>query len=253
MEQQLQRICPAHPLPGGTNHARNATVAEISPAPNVLEALQEFYDFIDEYILGMIPGTRLEKARLAARRQKLQMTFSHYDAKYYLDPETYITIKKEIPFRKPEKTLIAEILSECDSRHIFNDVYKNETAQGVITKAVSQCISENQWEQVKYVIDLYSSWSSQTYEGNRIAHTMGIDTGARVNPGVVPLDEAKNDDALKVIGSSHDSLLVLDNENNILGTEILAALSPVEESKLLAPWPSAISRIGLPAARWPFP
>lgn len=31
------------------------------PAPNVLEALQEFYDFIDEYILGMIPGTRLEK------------------------------------------------------------------------------------------------------------------------------------------------------------------------------------------------
>lgn len=181
------------------------------------------------------------------------MTFSHYDAKYYLDPETYITIKKEIPFRKPEKTLIAEILSECDSRHIFNDVYKNETAQGVITKAVSQCISENQWEQVKYVIDLYSSWSSQTYEGNRIAHTMGIDTARASIRAWSPWMKLKMTTQLKVIGSSHDSLLVLDNENNILGTEILAALSPVEESKLLAPWPSAISRIGLPAARWPFP
>lgn len=222
-----QHLDQAMPEP---QRPKNARLAE-----KALEQWEEFYEFIDAYILGMIPGTSLEKARCAAQRRKMKMTFSHYAAKYYLDRETFITIRKEIPFRKPEKTLIREILSECDSRHIFNDVYKNETAQGVITKAVSQCISEDQWEQVKYVIDLYSSWASQTYEGNRIAHAMGIDTGARVNPGVVPLDEARYDDALKVIGSSHDSLLMLDNENKIIGTRILSALSPTEESELLAP------------------
>lgn len=82
------------------------------------------------------------------------------------------------------------------------------------------------------IIDIYNSWSSQTYEGNRISHTIGIDNSSTASG--VTIQSISSIDFSKVIGSGKDTILILSKSGCIDRIEELKNYNE-DMKKLFAP------------------
>lgn len=106
---------------------------------------------------------------------------------------------------------------------VFDSDYSEEISDGIVEEAISRFVSLSSAFIIRYIIRPYSAWSSQTYEGNRISHSIGI-----LGPSKSKKDRTESnifafnqEDFLKIIGSSHDSILAVDRNGNILAVENL--------------------------------
>ena len=193
-------------------------------------------DFIDEFIIEMIPGTIASDIQKAKKRYTKRHVTNLYEHRIYLSDEIhFFSITKSKPFSTKEHTLISDIIDEALSRGAFDDTYRDEISKGIIELAIAKYAGGQLWETIKGVLELYNSWSSQTYEGNRISHNIGVHLSGTPELFANRIIQFKDEDYLKILGSSYDSILTLSPAGSIKGLEILARETLSELEKLDAP------------------
>lgn len=193
-------------------------------------------EFVNEFIVKMIPGTTVTDVASAKKRFTKRHVSSHYEHRIYLDNEiSYFSIVKSKPFSTDEHKLIENIIDEAFSRNIFHDTYRDDISQGIVELAISKYAGGQLWEIVKWVLEIYNSWSSQTYEGNRISHNIGIHLSGLPELFANRITHFKDDDYLKILGSSYDSILTLSPAGVVRSLETIDRGTISELEKINAP------------------
>ena len=191
--------------------------------------------FIDDYICRMIPGTRVGDVEKAQRRFNGKHSDQTYIHKIYLEDQIhYFDVIKSKPFSKEEHNLIRDIIDEGFTKRVFEDPYRDDLSKGIVEVAIAKFIGKKRWNVVKNVLELYDSWSSQTYEGNRISHNIGIHPRGMTE--LFPsLPDHQDEDYLKILGSGHSTMLTLSAGGSIQRLELLSRHEEAELDKLDAP------------------
>lgn len=207
---------------------------------------QQLKLFLEESILPLIPGLVLEIPEFHMPEQARQ-------GRNYLAENNQVVIFGragdfvlywERTFRKSELTLLEDILENCFKMEVFTSDYKQELVEGVIERAIARTLDKNCWTTIKQVLDMYGGWSSQTYEGNRIAHNIGIDLAATApDKERVVLSEYQSRDFLRLTGSSRDCLLVVGGTGNVIGLDPLEDIEETELEEGFQNSPSSMARI----------
>lgn len=182
------------------------------------DSQQMLYQFISDYVLDLVKGTTVREPERAKRKKRAVFEDSHvkdsYWHKYYFNDYDFIEINKSSPFLSDEHALITFIIDECMLLEAHTNPYRDDIAQGIIDMAVAHFLSQEHKNVIKSVIEIYNAWAKETYEGNKIAHSIGIDFTESA-PGAVNIKKYADADFLKILGSAYDSLMVLSAEGNI--------------------------------------
>lgn len=226
-------------------------------------ARQRIDEYLYETIVQMIPGAKL----LSQSNHKLDAGEGRYtfDSKgvKLIHPEGFsFQISKHRRFSPKAEKLVREIVDECFDNKIHMSSHWRETANGITNTAVAGFVAPDSEvsKSVQNAITLYASWSSQTYEGARISHTIGVNSRLaspvdsfclenleslkRFYASTCPLSDYRNSDEAKLLGSGANSLLLLDAHSYIHGVEHVPQLAPEALGRVKAPL--AFSHI----ARW---
>lgn len=145
----------------------------------------------------------------------------------------FFSLRKQKPFSDDEHRLVKNIMDECFERDVVNDPFRDDISKGIIESSIAKFLGGSNWAVIKSVIDVYNSWSSQTYEGNRICHNVGIELHGLPELFSSKFHEFKKEDYIKILGSSQESLLKLSIGGAITGLESIPRVQNVE--KVFAP------------------
>lgn len=191
--------------------------------------------FFENYVFPMFPpepklGTpRREKGRgiLFPNRDgtELQICWTKREG----DRRADLAVKRDIPFSPDEVSLLEKIVL-CGRR--LNDVWGkpffDETALSVLTEAIVLFFSESKQNDllnqvIHYLVTTLSRFSSETYEGRRVAISVGIEEQIKSSSEKIgPKKEDKvrfrlirdffSGDISKVVSNGYDTITIFDGK-----------------------------------------
>ena len=131
-------------------------------------------------------------------------------------PEDELYLFRAIPFTETEQAIARNILEEW--KKIFAAPRLDDYAAICIRQAqiigIAKILSPQRHATVLGILNLLSFWASETYEGDKISFSVGIDEDDP-RPGSVNFFDACKEDYAKVLTSGCDSLLVCNAEGGI--------------------------------------
>jgi hypothetical protein len=199
-----------------------------------------FKDIVADLLFPLLPGTqfgepvdveppRRNREHLVtqtARPTELKIALS-------IDPTVCCKIRRAKPFSAEEKNVISCFLHSIN--RIYEDwkkPYREDSINSVMSEIVSSCISADCSKLIQRVISILSNWSQQTYEGQRIAFSVGVETRVDIDGGV-DFMELIHKDFLKVVSNGHDTLLCISGNGCVSRHETLE--HPDDSEKLFSP------------------
>ncbi len=187
------------------------------PTPDV------FYRTLTDYLVPLIYGTTVEgpyKSREKARELVYFETGHKLHVNADLNDETYhVTLKRAVPFSNEEKAFITAIAESMDAaKKSFGASFHYVLCES-IERTIAASVDATCAEAVYETIQIYTQWASEVYEGERIAHTVGIHSFSNSKSSGAILGDLRNAGAVKLLGATPDTLLVTDAHGMILGLE----------------------------------
>lgn len=212
---------------------------------------------ISAYILPLLPSAILTGPHEGSRGQRSLVSFdTTHKIRLYppCDDDRYYLLKRSVPFSLEEKEVVAAIagrMTECFLKHGEEEVLRiaPEVIDGVIAEAVApECPGL-----LKKIIGLYLGWLEKNPPPYHCGHNMGISLKRRAAEGN-DFMKPENLESVGKLGSTPDTLIVLDSGGGICGIDNFAGknssaarqdiLAPLAVSGLAA-WTGAGQKIAL--------
>ena len=137
-------------------------------------------------------------------------------------PEYYYILKRHEHFTQYEQELLSSVISQICSLQITADRLNHSTLSGIVERAIANQISKEHADIIIQTLQIYAQWAAETYEGRRIAHTVGLYCNCEVGSRH-KFYKLRNSSALKSLGATPDTLLSLDQYGTIIGLETISA------------------------------
>ncbi|MBQ4132756.1 MAG: hypothetical protein IJD04_03350 [Desulfovibrionaceae bacterium] len=200
---------------------------------------EKFRSLLASHILPLLHGSTLS-GPYSSKRRVSHMVSSSGKArlKVYLSEESriYFALQSHTPYSAQEKEFIEKIILKFREMRVLENKFYHLVGRASVELAIAEFINPEYAETIYKVIQIYNQWSTQTYEGERISHSIAIDF-KRKGEQKSRLMDFINADFVKILGSRPQTVLTIDNEGYILDLESVA---PPEEGEdemesLLAP------------------
>lgn len=214
-----------------------------------------FKSMLTSYILPLFHSARIEGPFTApeghggeagpSATRRIVLPVPDYQHVHYI-------LKRDVPFTNQEKELLDDVMEKSKIHCTTTGRWAHAALCSVIERAIARQVCPEYEETILQVLQVYTQWAAETYEGRRIAHSVGIcrEQGQGGEPSFY---ELRNSSALKALGTAPDSILVLDKAGNIIGIETISAkqinyrknkdvLAPVDMADI-ALWTNSASRI----------
>lgn len=162
----------------------------------------------------------------------------------YISPEMehYFVFSRSLPFTEEERSFLDHIMHKTHENIIAGIGSIEEAMAKSVAQTVTEYVAPDFPETIARVISLYEAWSEE--DRGRISHTIGIQPKRRKSIQG-NFFEVSGKDLVKSLGSSPNTLLVIDVAGGVLGAEkIFAPVSAGRGHDLFSP--DAYSNI----ARW---
>lgn len=215
-------------------------------------ARQRIEDYLNETIIPMIPGAKLlSRSNYIPRAEEDRYMFDDKGVKLFHPDGLVFQISKHRRFANRAEKLVREIVDECFEGKIHESPHWRETANGITNTAVARFASPKFSDSIQDTITLYTSWASQTYEGAKISHAIGVDSKIespidsfhpedaeafnQFRESTCYLSAHRNSDEVKLLGSSANSLLLLDARSCIHSVVPVPELAPEKLERVMAP------------------
>lgn len=159
-----------------------------------------------------------------------------------------LSLKRNQAFSRDEIFLLRRIIANwaITFRNDYPKRHRDNIALFELQEAISYHVSRFSKGVVQKTIDLFDNWARETYEGQRISFSIGVDEYKKNSQQ----EDSKNffsicgDDYAKVITSGHDTIITLDSEGNVISHESLSFPETEDAQTMLAPLSF------LPIANW---
>ena len=181
---------------------------------------------ISEYILPLIHGAALEGPCEGMQHIREIVSFDTQHRMRIALPENngmYLLLKRAVPFTHEEKEFIDNIVT----RMFLENIHKRTSYHFIMCEAIEHALSlrlaGKHAATLYQVIQVYTQWSSETYEGQRLEHTTGICLNKQKSGGM-SLYSLKNTDVAKILGSTNDTIMLLDKDGIIFGVENISTI-----------------------------
>lgn len=199
----------------------------------------EFRRIINKYIMPLVAGTRVATCRKCAGAGHseddpsiLYLALGSEDA-----PVHPMHLSRGQAFTKDEKKLIYDILArwnEVFSRKEVAEQHIGAVAEQCKLEAIADFMDPCSSGLLLTVLEEMADWSGQSYEGQRVSFSLGVETQERTESGV-SLYDILEEDFLKVLSSGVDTILVCAPGGAVLRHESLfepnqAALNVLDDS-----------------------
>ena len=167
-------------------------------------------------------------------------------------PQYYYVLKRHEQFTQQEKNVLENVIKQIRALHVAADKISHSTLCGIVERAIAKQISEEHYDVIITILQIYAQWAAETHEGRRINHSIGLycnnSTGTKHK-----FYNLRNSSALKSLGATPDTLLALDKYGSIIGLETISAkqnnyrknkdvLSPIHMADI-ALWTNSNSKI----------
>lgn len=187
------------------------------------ETAEAFYDLLSSHILPLLHSTSLAGPFSNQRRSSQLVSFSNKNRlKVYLSEESklYFSLQSATPYSQQEKDFVERVLFKFREYGVLSQVFFHLLGRASVELAIAEFISPQYGNIIYKIIQIYNQWSTQTYEGSRISHSIGIhfDKQAGNNNNIVNFG---NSDFLKTLGARPSTILTVDCQGDILGLEII--------------------------------
>lgn len=214
-----------------------------------------FKTMLTSYILPLFHSARLEGPFAASEHRNEDGAFpapKNIILQVPEYPNVHYVLSRDVPFTVQEKKLLGEVMEKIRMQEVTMDKWHHASLCNIIERAIARQVCPEYEETALQVLQVYTQWAAETYEGRRITHSVGIAheqcKGAKPN-----FFELRNSNALKALGTAPDSILVLDKAGKITGIETISAkqinyrknkdvLAPVDMADI-ALWTNSVSRV----------
>lgn len=201
-----------------------------------------FKDIVQELLFPLFPGAKFSDPIWATPRKRkttnLVVTNHGSSSKLKIThPENnnlICNIERVQPFSDQEKRIIANFLS-CMPRleREYEKPYQKDIAASFMSELVSKSISDFDASLILQILSTLSDWSQQTYEGQRIAFSIGIVNNSNGERSL-PFSDMEKEDFTKVLSNGQDTLLVVDKNGFLIKHRRL--INTKESDTLYAPY-----------------
>jgi len=188
------------------------------------EIQQIFKEIVEDLLFPLFPGVRFGepvwvappkaiKTKLVALENPARLNLS-----YKNDKTIRCQIERNQAFSTREQEVVENFLNNID--RVFNDwrtPYARDTSSSFMSKIVAQSVSSKNEDFLLKILSVMTDWAQQTYEGQRISFSLGIK--ASPSCGHVKFEELFDSDFFKVISNGHDSIVVFDECQMLVGHE----------------------------------
>lgn len=134
----------------------------------------------------------------------------------------YCILERPIAFDSSERTFLERVAHNIATYSLETYHASPFLIGAAIEQAIAWSISPEYPDAVYQVLQVYAQWASETHEGKRLAHTVGIYFN-RGHEDACTLYEARHCTSLKNLGSNDDTLLAVGNDGSILGMELVSS------------------------------
>lgn len=188
------------------------------------ENAEIFRELLSSNILPLLHSTTLTGPFSNQRRSTQLVSFSKkHLLKVYLSEESklYFSLQRATPYSQQEKDFVEKVILKFREYGILSHTFYHLIGRASVELVIAEFISPQYGEIIYKVIQLYNQWSTHTYEGSRISHTIGIylDKQAENNNNIVKF---RDYDFLKTLGARPSTILAIDCQGDILGIEAIA-------------------------------
>lgn len=175
-----------------------------------------FRRVVEEDLAPMLAGVLSADSRVSTAREKTVAydTICRLLVKPSRSADYRLAVDRSQKYSEQEKLLAEQFLNELETITGLNaGTYETDLLRAVPTRVIAQHMRGG--EVLRDVLDHLQTWSSQTYEGQRIVAAVGIQS-ADGDPDV-PLQSLWDEDYGPVMTNGFDTLLEIDREGNVRG------------------------------------
>lgn len=227
-------------------------------------SLTQFRRLTERFIMPLVAGTTIRECQgacpvYAIRNPPTSIRLS-------LDPRQgrhrVLFLSRSQAFTEDEVKLSGDIVRKWASvfrgNHIA-EAYFDVIAERCQVETIAEFMDFSARDCLLRILDAMAAWSGQSYEGQRIAFSVGLETWDKTgsNPDAPTFMDLRNEDFLKVMTSGYDTLLVCDRQGRMLRHDTLIPApmdSPWSAAKLhddISAMEQAYAPVHfLPIARW---
>jgi hypothetical protein len=193
---------------------------------NIEPELQKsiFRDIIQDLLFPLFPGARFSDP-VWARPNKRKTTklvviragsSSKLKLTHHENNKLICNIERVQPFSEQEIRIIVNFLT-CMPRleHEYNQPYQKDISASFMSELVSKSISAFDSDLILKILSTLSEWSQQTYEGQRIAFSIGIVNNEKGDASIA-FSDIEKEDFTKVLSNGQDTLLVVDKNGSLI-------------------------------------
>ncbi len=188
----------------------------------------DFKCILEQLLFPLFPGTEIDNSEpnpslpkrnrdklvtqpAGAGGDRLKLMPSEYDS-------YCVQIIRSQPFSNPEKEIIRNFLIKADRIYQdWNKPYFPDTSASVMAEVVAKTLGQAEFSYK--VISELTFWSQQTYEGQRIAFSIGIEPSEDPECGTNFMDIVKEDFS-KVLSNGHDTLVIVGRRGQLIGHHV---------------------------------
>ncbi len=200
---------------------------------------ERFRNLLSSHILPLLHGSSLSGPYSGKRRVSHMVSSAGKNRlKIYLSEESrlYFALQSHTPYSSQEKDFIEKIILKFRELRVLESKFYYMVGRACVELAISEFINFEHAETIYRVIQIYNQWSTQTYEGERISHSVGIDFN-RKGEQKSNLVDFINSDFVKILGARPQTVLTVDSHGYILNLETVSLPEGGEDKfeRLLAP------------------
>ena len=187
---------------------------------NQIPSNDTFKNIVEEYLLPFFAGSEVRGFCSVPKRNKNQLV-TQLNRKSASDLQLMpsgnadycLHIFRSQPFDDEEKKLVKSFLKAASRLYgVKNKLHQDDLAVSVLTETVARFVSAQDHDFLYSLLFRLGQWSQHTYEGQRIAFSVGIEPSDTTAPDIVTFDDLLDQDFLKVLSNGYDTLLVFDKK-----------------------------------------
>jgi hypothetical protein len=131
-----------------------------------------------------------------------------------------VSLDRSQPWRPDERRLIEHLVYHFHLVSNQAGPFTGRLEDFIVTRAIAKFLASGwQGETLGDVLDLYSEWSSQTYEGTRVSAGVVLERDSKESSAAVRLRSIAPHDFAKALSDGVDTWWRVDAEGRILGLE----------------------------------
>ncbi len=195
---------------------------------------ERYLQLVNEFLCPMFPGTTVLVKSFSAPKSKNLVSVYENGTQLKIKPfaeSSYVFFAwRSQPFSQQERNTISvfnEVMSILLDQ--WDEALWRYQANALLPKFVAKATTSN-WKVLTYVITTMLEWSEQTYEGQRIAFSVGV--GGRAKFEAPEFSKVVRHDFIKVVSNGFDTMMQCGLDGKVIGH---VTFSSIDSQKLLAP------------------